>query len=151
MNERFISNVLIGRPPESHLAFLRLVRFICTRKATIWLLVIALSIASASAANYWVEFGVYDHPHYALILKKRLNEAGLHVVVVRTHTPQGQRLIRVRTTVVHDKRLAEVAEDIAVARGRVQPLLHRGSPTHSKRRDKELAQQTPSEGTGGLY
>lgn len=73
---------------------------------------------------YWVEYGVYVGKTYAQRLKQKLAEQGLESVVVRTRTPAGRPLLRVRSDhVTHAAALA--ASETAHRALKIRPLIHR--------------------------
>ena len=75
--------------------------------------------------QYWVEYAVYVGRHYAVRLQQSLAREGLDTVVVRTHTPAGRPLLRVRSARPSDHAMAERAAEIARHSVRIVALLHR--------------------------
>ncbi|HEV2161019.1 MAG TPA: SPOR domain-containing protein [Stellaceae bacterium] len=51
---------------------------------------------TASGAHYWVQFGAYNTPHYAIALRDRLHRSGIDATIVERHQPGYARYL-VRT------------------------------------------------------
>lgn len=78
---------------------------------------------TASGAHYWVQFGAYNTPHYAIALRDRLHRSGIDATIVERHQPGYARYL-VRTPSVARPR--DEAQSLAV-RGQsalgIQPLV----------------------------
>ena len=77
---------------------------------------------AASAAHYWVQFGAYNTPHYAIALRDRLHQSGIDATIVERHQPGYARyLVRTPSSLSRDE-----AQSLS-ARGQsalgVQPLV----------------------------
>lgn len=84
--------------------------------------VVAKIEPAASAAHYWVQFGAYNTPHYAIALRDRLHRSGIDATIVERHQPGYARyLVRTRPSLGRDE-----ARSLA-ARGQsalgIQPLV----------------------------
>jgi hypothetical protein len=84
--------------------------------------------AASSAPRFWVEYAVYARRHYADNLQKNLAKQGLDTVVVRTHTPDGRPLLRVRSAHPIDRDAAESAAATARQSIKIVALIHRMPP-----------------------
>ena len=78
-----------------------------------------------AAPRFWVEYAVYARRHYADHLQKDLAKQGLDTVVVRTHTPDGRPLLRVRSAHPVDREAAETAAATARQSIKIVALIHR--------------------------
>lgn len=55
-------------------------------------------------AHYWVQFGAYNAPHYALALRNQLHRAGVNASIVERHQPGFARyLVRSAPSLDHDE------------------------------------------------
>lgn len=82
---------------------------------------------TAAADSYWIEYGVFAHMKAAKRLQRALADHGLTTRIVRTHTPQGRALLRVRSAPL-TKDAAHLAMQKAASGFGIAALLHRGSP-----------------------
>jgi cell division protein FtsN len=80
---------------------------------------------ASAAPRFWVEYAVYARRHYADNLQRDLAMQGLDAVVVRTHTPDGRPLLRVRSGHPVDRETAETATATARQSIKIVALIHR--------------------------
>ncbi len=84
--------------------------------------VVAKIEPTASGAHYWVQFGAYNTPHYAIALRDQLHRSGIDATIVERHQPGYARyLVRTPPSLGRDE-----AQSLA-ARGQsalgLQPLV----------------------------
>ena len=79
--------------------------------------------------QYWVEYGVFAGQRYARRLQQALAEQGLDTRIVRTHTPQGRPLLRVRSEATADLAAARAAAATAEGALTISTLVHRAAPS----------------------
>ena len=84
--------------------------------------VVAKIEPAAPAAHYWVQFGAYNTPHYAIALRDQLHRSGIETTIIERHQPGYARyLVRTPSSFGRDE-----AQSVA-ARGQsilgTQPLV----------------------------
>jgi hypothetical protein len=88
----------------------------------------ATSPATIATTPYWVEYAVYTNARAAKRLQERLTDQGLKTVIVPTHTPGGQPLLRVRSAPDLDYSAAKAASENVRQALKLSALIHRGTP-----------------------
>ena len=57
------------------------------RSAVAQPVVAKVEAAAAPAAHYWVQFGAYNTPHYAMALRDQLRRSGIDATILERHQP----------------------------------------------------------------
>jgi cell division protein FtsN len=88
----------------------------------------------AAKPRYWVEYGAYDRPFYAIKLVTRLAAIGIKAEIKRLPGAGSRLYYSVRSATLTDRTGAD--HDLALATGRIgiAPLIHRGGAAELAKR-----------------